>query len=275
MRSLRGKTVLITGGSRGIGQAIGVAAARQGANVAVAAKTSEPHPKLAGTIHTAAAAIEAAGGKALPIVCDVRDEEQLQAAVARTVATFGGLDVLVNNASAIFLADAASTPMKRFDLMHQVNVRATFAASQAAIPHLARSENGHILNLSPPLSLNPRWFSAHLAYTLSKYGMSMCVVGLSEELSDRGIAVNALWPRTVIATAALDLLGGADTAKHGRTAEIVADAAMMILGSDARACTGNFFVDEDVLRAEGVTDFGRYAVKAGEPLMRDLFLDSL
>jgi citronellol/citronellal dehydrogenase len=275
MRSLRGKTVLITGGSRGIGQAIGVAAARQGANVAVAAKTSEPHPKLQGTIHTAAAAIEAAGGKALPIVCDVREDDQLQAAVAKTVATFGGLDVLVNNASAIFLADAASTPMKRFDLMHQVNVRATFAASQAAIPHLARSENGHILNLSPPLSLNPRWFSAHLAYTLSKYGMSMCVVGLSEELSDRGIAVNALWPRTVIATAALDLLGGADTAKHGRTPEIVADAAMVILGREARACTGNFFVDEDVLRAEGVTDFGRYAVKAGEPLMRDLFLDSL
>jgi citronellol/citronellal dehydrogenase len=275
MHSLRGKTVLVTGGSRGIGQAIGVAAARQGANVAVAAKTSEPHPKLAGTIHTAAAAIEAAGGKALPITCDVRDEEQIAAAVAKTVAAFGGLDVLVNNASAIYLAEASSTPMKRFDLMHQVNVRATFAASQAAIPHLARSANPHILNLSPPLSLNPRWFSAHLAYTLSKYGMSMCVIGLSEELSDRGIAVNALWPRTVIATAALDLLGGAETARHGRTADIVADAAMVILNRDSRACTGNFFVDEDVLRAEGVTDFARYAVKPGEPLMRDLFLDSL
>ena len=275
MRTLKGKTVLITGGSRGIGEAIGVAAGRQGANVALAAKTSEPHPKLAGTLHTAAAAIEAAGGRALPIVCDVRDDAQLQAAVERTVATFGGIDVLVNNASAIFLADVASTPMKRFDLMHQVNVRGTFAASQACLPHLVRSENGHILNLSPPLSLNPRWFASHLAYTLSKYGMSMCVVGLAEELSDRGVGVNALWPRTVIATAALDLLGGADTAKHGRTAEIVADAAMVILNRDARACTGNFFIDEDVLRAEGVTDFSRYAVKPGEPLMRDLFLDSL
>ncbi len=275
MASLKGKTVLITGGSRGIGQAIGVAAARQGANVAIAAKTAEPHPKLQGTIHTAARAIEEAGGKALPLQCDVRDEAQLQAAVEKTVSTFGGLDVLVNNASAIYLADVGSTPMKRFDLMHQVNVRATFAASQAAIPHLARSVNPHILNLSPPLTLNPRWFASHLAYTLSKYGMSMCVVGLSEELFDRGIAVNALWPRTVIATAALDLLGGADTAKHGRTPEIVADAAMVILGRDSRACTGNFFVDEDVLRAEGVTDFGRYAVSPGEPLMRDLFLDSL
>jgi citronellol/citronellal dehydrogenase len=274
MHSLKGKTLLITGGSRGIGQAIAVAAARQGANVALAAKTSEPHPKLPGTIHTAAAAVEAAGGRALPVVCDVRDEVQILAAVARTVETFGGLDVLVNNAGAIFLADVQNTPLKRFDLMHQVNVRATFAASQAAIPHLARSQNAHILNLSPPLSLNPRWFSAHLAYTLSKYGMSMCVVGLSEELSDRGIAVNALWPRTVIATAALGPVA-ADTEKHGRTAEIVADAAMVILGRDARACSGNFFVDEDVLRSEGVTDFGRYAVQPGEPLMRDLFLDSL
>jgi len=275
MRSLKGKTVLITGGSRGIGEAIAVAAARQGANVAIAAKTAAPHPKLQGTIHTAASAVEAAGGRALPLVCDVRDDAQLQAAVEKTAATFGGIDVLVNNASAIFLADAASTPMKRFDLMHQVNVRATFAASQACIPHLVRSENAHILNLSPPLTLNPRWFASHLAYTLSKYGMSMCVVGLSEELSDRGVGVNALWPRTVIATAALDLLGGAETARHGRTADIVADAAMIILNRDARACTGNFFVDEDVLRAEGVTDFGRYAVKPGEPLMRDLFLDSL
>lgn len=275
MASLKGKTLLVTGGSRGIGEAIAVAAARRGANVALAAKTSEPHPKLQGTIHTAAQAVESAGGKALPLVCDVRDEGQVQAAVEKTVATFGGLDVLVNNASAIYLADVGSTPMKRFDLMHEVNVRATFAASQAAIPHLARSVNPHILNLSPPLSLNPRWFASHLAYTLSKYGMSMCVVGLSEELSDRGIAVNALWPRTVIATAALDLLGGADTARHGRTPEIVADAAMVILERDARACTGNFFIDEDVLRAEGVTDFGRYAVKPGEPLMRDLFLDSL
>jgi citronellol/citronellal dehydrogenase len=275
MRSLKGKTVFITGGSRGIGLAIGVAAGRQGANVVVAAKTVEPHQKLPGTIYTAAQSIKDAGGKALAVRCDVRDEAQIQAAVESAVNAFGGIDVLVNNASAIFLADTLATPMKRFDLMLQVNARATFAASQACLPYLLKSENPHILNLSPPLSLNPRWFASHLAYTLSKYGMSLCVLGLSEELLQRGVAVNALWPRTVIATAALDLLGGEDTARHGRKPEIVADAAMVILNRESRACTGNFFVDEDVLRAEGVTDFSRYAVKPGEPLMRDLFLDSL
>jgi len=274
MRSLRGKTVLVTGGSRGIGQAIAVAAGRQGANVVIAAKTTEPHPKLPGTIHTAAAAVEAAGGKALAVACDVRDEAQIAAAVAKAVSTFGGIDVLVNNASAILLADTLATPMKRFDLMHQVNVRATFAASQACIPHLARAENPHILVLSPPLSLNPRWFSNHLAYTLSKYGMSLCVLGLAGELAGHGVGVNALWPRTVIATAALNNMGGDETARHGRTPDIVADAAMVILNREARACTGNFFVDEDVLRAEGVTEFGRYAVRPGEALMRDLFLDT-
>lgn len=273
MPSLKGKTLFITGASRGIGKAIGLAAAREGANVVVAAKSSVPNPKLPGTIHDAAAEIERAGGKALAVKCDVRDEAEIAAAVAAAVERFGGLDMLVNNASAIHLAGTVETPMKRFDLMHQVNTRGTFACSQACIPHLARSSNPHILNLSPPLSLSPRWFAPHVAYTMAKYGMSMCVLGMSEELRDRGIAVNALWPRTIIATAALNLLGGEETAKHGRTADIVADAAVAILRREARSCTGNFFLDEDVLRAEGVADFARYAVKPGEPLMRDLFLD--
>jgi citronellol/citronellal dehydrogenase len=273
MPSLRGKTVFITGASRGIGLAIGIAAGRDGANVVVAAKSSVPNPKLPGTIHTAAQEIEAAGGKALAVKCDVRDDAQIAAAVAAAVERFGGIDVLVNNASAIHLAGTVETPMKRFDLMFGVNVRGTYACSQACIPHLARSENPHILNLAPPLSLNPRWFRNHVAYTMAKYGMSMCVIGMAEELKDRRIAVNALWPRTVIATAALNLLGGDETAKHGRTPEIVADAAVAILRRDSTTTTGNFFVDEDVLRAEGVTDLERYAVKQGEPLMRDLFLD--
>jgi citronellol/citronellal dehydrogenase len=273
MPSLRGKTVFITGASRGIGLAIGVAAAREGANVVVAAKSNVPNPKLPGTIHTAAEEIERAGGKALALKCDVRDDAQIAAAVAAAVERFGGIDALVNNASAIHLAGTVETPMKRFDLMFGVNVRGTYACSQACIPHLARAENPHILNLAPPLSLNPRWFANHVAYTMAKYGMSMCVLGMSEELRDRRIAVNALWPRTVIATAALNLLGGDETAKHGRTPEIVADAAVAILRRDSRSATGNFFIDEDVLRAEGVTDLERYAVKPGEPLMKDLFLD--
>lgn len=272
MDSLRGKTVFITGASRGIGRAIGVACARQGANVVVAAKTTVPHPRLPGTIHDAAEEMERAGGRALAVECDVRSEEQLAAAVSRTVDAFGGVDVLVNNASAIFLADTAGTPMKRWDLMHQVNVRATFAASQACLPHLARARNPHVLVLAPPPSLEPRWFAGHLAYSLSKFGMSLCVLGLAEELRDRGIAVNALWPRTVIATAALNLLGGDETARHGRRPEIVADAAVAVLRRDARSCTGNFFVDEDVLREEGVTDFGQYAVEPGAELVKDLFL---
>jgi citronellol/citronellal dehydrogenase len=273
MPSLQGKTLLVTGGSRGIGRAIALAAAREGANVVVAAKSDAPHPKLPGTIHEVAAEVERAGGKALAVRCDVRSDEEIQRAVNAGVERFGGLDLLVNNASAIFLAGTLETPMKRFDLMHQVNARGTFACSQAAIPHLARSSNPHILNLSPPLSLNPRWFRGHVAYTMAKYGMSMCVLGMAEELRDRGIAVNALWPRTVIATAALNLLGGDDTAKHGRTPEIVADAALAILRRPSRTCTANFFIDEDVLREEGVTDFSQYAVRAGEPLMRDLFLE--
>jgi citronellol/citronellal dehydrogenase len=273
MPSLQGKTLFITGASRGIGKAIGLAAARDGANVVVAAKSSVPNPKLPGTIHSAAEEIERAGGKALALKCDVRDEAEIQAAVAAAVERFGGIDVLVNNASAIHLAGTLETPMKRWDLMQGVNARGTFACSQACIPHLARSANPHILTLSPPLSLNPRWFAPHVAYTIAKYGMSMCVLGMAEELRERGIAVNALWPRTVIATAALNLLGGDELAKHGRTAEIVADAAVAILRRDAKGCTGNFFIDEDVLRAEGITELGKYVVCPGEELAPDLFLD--
>jgi citronellol/citronellal dehydrogenase len=272
MEPLTGKTVFITGASRGIGRAIGVACGRQGANVVVAAKTKVRHPKLPGTIFDAAEEIERAGGRALAVECDVRSDEQVAGAVSRAVETFGGIDVLVNNASAIYLADTASTPMKRWDLMHQVNVRGTFLATQACLPHLARGLNPHVLVLSPPLSLEPRWFANHVAYSVSKFGMSMCVLGLAEELRERGIAVNALWPRTVIATAALNLLGGDETARHGRRPEVVADAAVAILRREARSCTGNFFVDEDVLRAEGVTDFERYAVAPGTELMKDLFL---
>jgi citronellol/citronellal dehydrogenase len=272
-RALEGRTIFITGASRGIGRAIGVAAARQGANVVVAAKSSVPNPKLPGTIHDAAREMEAAGGNALAVKCDVREDAEIEAAVAAAVERFGGIDVLVNNASAIFLAGTVETPMKRWDLMHGVNARATFACSRACIPHLERSRNPHILTLSPPLSMSPHWFGSHVAYTIAKYGMSMCVLGMAEELRGRGVAVNALWPRTVIATAALNLLGGDALAQHGRTPEIVADAAVAILRRDARSCTGNFFIDEDVLRAEGVTDFGRYAVAPGEDLAPDLFLD--
>jgi citronellol/citronellal dehydrogenase len=274
MGTLSGKTLFIAGASRGIGRAIGMRAARDGANVVIAAKTKVANPKLPGTIYTAAEEIERAGGKALAIACDIRDEEEVKAAVAQAVERFGGIDALVNNASAIHLAGTADTPMKRFDLMNGVNVRGTFLCTQACLPHLARSQNPHVLVLSPPLSLKPRWFAPHVAYTIAKYGMSMCVLGWAEELGERGIAVNALWPRTVIATAALNLLGGEETARHGRTPEIVADAAYAILTRPARECTGNFFLDEDVLRAEGASDFERYAVKKGEPLMRDLFVDN-
>jgi len=272
METLTGKTILITGASRGIGRAIGIACARQGANVVVAAKTKVPHPKLPGTIFDAAEEIERAGGRALAVECDIRSEEQVAEAVSRTVERFGGIDVLVNNASAIHLADTLGTPMKRWDLMHQVNVRGTFLATQACLPHLSRSRNPHVLVLAPPPSLEPRWYANHLAYSLSKFGMSLCVLGLSEELRDRGIAVNALWPRTVIATAALNLLGGDETARHGRRPEVVADAAVAILRRDARSCTGKFFVDEDVLREEGVADLDKYAVAPGTELMTDLFL---
>jgi citronellol/citronellal dehydrogenase len=272
MATLEGKTLFITGASRGIGKAIGIAAAAQGANVVVAARTVVKHPKLPGTIQTAAEEIASAGGQALAVECDVRDEAQVHHAVGQALSRFGGIDVLVNNASAIFLADTAGTPMKRYDLMHQVNARGTFLCSQACLPHLAKRENPHILNLAPPLTMTPRWFAPHVAYTMAKYGMSMCVLGMAEELRERRIAVNALWPRTVIATSALNLLGGEETARRGRKPEIVADAAMAILARDAATCTGNFFIDEEVLREAGVTDFGRYAVEPGVELLPDLFL---
>lgn len=273
MGSLQGRTLFITGGSRGIGKAIALRAAADGARVVVAAKTAEPHPKLPGTIYTAAEEIERAGGRALPVVVDVRREEQIQAAVDAAVRTFGGIDILVNNASAIFLAGVAETPIKRFDLMHQINMRGTFAATQACLPHLKKSSNPHVLVLSPPPKLEPKWFASHLAYTLSKYGMSMCVLGMAEEFKPFGIAVNALWPRTVIDTAAVqNLLGGEATARRGRKPEIMADAAYAILTRDSRTATGNFFIDEEVLRSEGVTDFSRYAVTPGADLIQDLFL---
>jgi citronellol/citronellal dehydrogenase len=272
MADLRGKTLFITGASRGIGKAIALRAAADGANVAVVAKTAEPHPKLPGTIHTAAAELEAAGGRALPIQADIRDEEQIQRAVEQTVSVFGGIDILVNNASAINLTRTLATPMKRFDLMWGVNARGTFACSQACIPHLKKSPNPHILTLSPPLNLDPRWFKLHTAYTISKYGMSLCVLGLAEEFKGDGIAINALWPRTVIATAALAMLGGITPPEKCRRPEIVADAAHVVLTRDSRCCTGAFYIDEDVLREAGVTDFERYAVAPGQTLHRDLFL---
>ena len=272
MADLRGRTLFITGASRGIGKAIALRAAADGANITVIAKTAEPHPKLPGTIHTAAAEIEAAGGKALPLQVDIRDEEQVQRAVQKTVDTFGGIDILINNASAINLTKTLETPMKRFDLMWGVNARGTFVCSQACIPHLKKSPNPHILTLSPPINLDPRWFKLHTAYTISKYGMSLCVLGLAEEFKDDGIAINSLWPRTVIATAALAMLGGLTPPERCRKPEIVADAAHAVLTRDSRCCTGQFYIDEDVLREAGVTDFERYAVVPGNPLDPDLFL---
>ena len=277
METLAGKTLFLTGGSRGIGRAIALRAARDGANVAIAAKTAEPHPKLPGTIHTVAAEIEAAGGTALPLQVDARDEDRVAEAVAETAERFGGVDVVVNNASAIFLADTANTPMKRYDLMMSVNVRATFAVTQACLPHLlASAEAGrgpHILTLSPPLDLDPKWFAQHLPYTMSKYGMSMCVLGWAAEFKEAGIAANALWPKTTIATAAVrNLLGGEAMIRASRTPEIVADAAHWILTRDPRNTTGHFFLDESVLRMAGESDFERYAVEPGQDLMPDLFL---
>ena len=273
MRTLQGKTLFITGGSRGIGLAIALRAARDGAKVAIAAKTTDPHPKLPGTLYTAAEEIEKAGGKALPVVTDIRFEDQVQAAVEKTVKTFGGIDILVNNASAIHLSGTLVTPMKKWDLMHGINVRGTFLCSQACIPHLKNSKNPHILNISPPLHVEERWFAPHVAYTMAKFGMSMCVLGMAGELKKDGIAVNALWPRTVIATAAVqNLLGGEDTIRGSRTPEIMADAAHAILTRPSREFTGQFCVDEDVLRAAGVTDFSKYATVPGAELIPDFFL---
>jgi len=272
-RGLRGKTLFITGASRGIGKEIALRAAEEGANVVIAAKTADPHPKLPGTIHSAAREIEEAGGRALAVQADIRFEEQIAEAVRRGAETFGGIDILVNNASAILLTGTLSTPMKRFDLMFGVNVRGTFAASQACIPYLRKADNPHILTLSPPLAMDPKWFRSHCAYTMAKYGMSMCVLGMAEEFRGEGIAVNALWPRTVIATAAIAMLGGMVAPENCRRPRIVADAAHAILVRDSRRCTGNFFLDDEVLAEEGVRDFSRYAVSPGAPLLPDLFLE--
>jgi citronellol/citronellal dehydrogenase len=275
MASLKGKTLFITGASRGIGRAIALRAAADGANVAVAAKTAAPHPKLEGTIHSVAAEIEAAGGRALPCVVDVRFEEQIAAAVQQTVETFGGLDVLVNNASAISLTGTLATETKRFDLMHQVNARGTFLCSKLCLPHLKQADNPHVLNMAPPLNLDPRWFSGHVAYTMAKYGMSMCVLGMAAELAAAGVAVNALWPRTSIATAAVrNILGGDALIRASRKPEIMADAAHAILTRPSRDCTGNFFIDDEVLREEGLSeaDLEAYAVEPGATLAPDFFL---
>ncbi len=272
--SLAGKTLLVTGGSRGIGLAIALRAARDGANVALLAKTDVPHPKLPGTVHTAAAEVEAAGGRALACVADIRDEASVAAAVARTVDRFGGLDILVNNASAISLTGTLETPMKRYDLMQGVNARGTYLCSQLCIPHLRRAANPHILNLSPPLSLEARWFAPHVAYTIAKYGMSMCVLGMHEEFRADGIAVNALWPRTGIDTEAIRLIAGQEARRRCRLPAIVADAAHAMLVRDSRTFTGRFCIDEDLLREEGVTDFAAYRHQgvAEEELMRDFFV---
>ena len=271
--SLQGKTLFITGASRGIGFAIAMRAARDGANVAVVAKTAEPHPKLPGTVFTAAKEIEAAGGKALPLVTDIRFEEQVADAVAKTVATFGGIDILVNNASAISLTGTEATPMKRYDLMHGINTRGTFLCSQKCIPHLKKASNPHVLNLSPPLNMEERWFAPNVAYPMAKFGMSMCVLGMAGEFRKDGIAFNALWPRTTIATAAIqNLLGGAQAMRGSRKPEIMGDAAWHILTRPARECTGNFFIDDDVLKAAGVTDLTEYAVDPTAPLLPDFFI---
>ncbi len=273
MSNLAGKTLFITGASRGIGLAIALRAARDGANIVVAAKSDQPHPKLPGTIHTAAADIEAAGGQALPVVVDVRSEEQVQAAVEQAVARFGGVDILVNNASAISLTPTVATDMKRFDLMHQVNTRGSFLCGKTLIPVLAKAANPHILSLSPPLNMEARWFAPHVAYTIAKYGMSLCVLGWAEELRAQGIAANAIWPRTTIATAAIaNLLGGEAMIRRSRKPEIIADAAHWILTQPSREFTGNFCIDDDILARAGVTDLDAYAVEPGQPLQPDFFI---
>ena len=274
--SLRARTIFITGASRGIGHAIAMRAAQDGANIVIAAKTTEPHPKLPGTIHTAAADVEAAGGRALAVATDIRDEAQVEAAIAAAVARFGGIDILVNNASAISLTGTMDTPMKRFDLMHQVNTRGTYLCTQKAVPHLAKSSNPHVLNISPPLhsTLTPRWFGPHVAYTMAKYGMSLCALGMAEEFRSIGIAVNALWPRTAIDTEAIRLIAGQDARQKTRSPRIMADAAHWILTQSSRKVTGRFFLDDEVLRSAGVSDFSQYRQPGAreEELMPDFFL---
>jgi len=272
MNTLSGKTLFITGASRGIGLAIALRAARDGANVAIAAKSAVPNPKLPGTIHTAAEAVEAAGGRALALRCDIREEEQVRAAVAKTVETFGGIDILVNNASAIWLRGTLDTPIRRFDLMQQVNARGTFLCAQACLPHLLQAPNPHILTLAPPPSLDPKWWAPHTGYTLAKMGMSFVTLGLAAEFADRGIAINALWPRTLIATDALNMIPGVSP-DNGRRPEIVADAAHAVLVRPAAGFTGRFLVDDEVLAEAGITDLSRYAVDPAGPLLPDLFLD--
>mgnify|MGYP002784526628 FL=1 len=273
MATLAGKTLFITGGSRGIGLAIALRAARDGANIAIAAKTSDPNPKLPGTVHTAAAEIEAAGGRALPIVCDIRFEDQVVAAVEQTAAMFGGIDICVNNASALSPTGTEATDMKRFDLMHAINTRGTFLTTKTCIPYLRKAQNPHVLVLSPPLDLQPKWFKNHVAYSIAKYGMSLCVLGMAEEFRKDGIAVNALWPRTAIATAAIENVLGRELIAMSRTPDIMADAAHLILTQPSRDLTGQFLIDDSVLYEKGgVTDFSPYRVDASKPLVQDFFV---
>ena len=271
--SLKGKTLVITGASRGIGKAIALKAAADGANIAVLAKTTDPNPKLPGTVFSAVDEINAAGGTGLAVPTDIRFEDQVEAAVQQILDKFGGIDILINNASAIFLAGTVQTPMKRFDLMNGVNVRGTYLMSQKCLPHLAKAENPHILNLSPPINLDPKWFAPHLAYTMAKYGMSLCVLGMAEEFRSKGIAVNALWPGTAVATSAVqNVLGGDQMMQRCRTPDICADAAWAILNRDSDSCTGNFFIDEDVMKEEGVDDMSRYAVDPTKEQLPDFFI---
>ncbi len=273
MSTLKDRTILISGASRGIGLAISKRCAQDGANIAIAAKTAEPHPKLPGTIYTAAEEIEAAGGKALPLICDIRDENAVQAAVTKTVETFGGIDIVINNASAINLTNTEMTPMKRFDLMHGVNARGTYCFTQAALPYLKKGTNPHILTNAPPLSMKPKWFENHVAYTMAKYGMSMCTLGWAEEFKEYGIAANSLWPKTAIATAAINMLGGEAMMKTSRKPDIMAEAAYAVLIKDAKTNTGNFYIDEEVLKEAGETDFDKYAYDPNVEPMIDFFLD--
>jgi len=273
MSNLHGKTIFITGASRGIGKAIGLRAARDGANIVVAAKTAQPHPKLDGTVYTAVQEMLDAGGRGLACVTDIRIEEQVQEAVDQAVKTFGGIDILINNASAIDLSGTMEVSMKRYDLMHNINTRGTFLVSKLCLPHLLKADNPHILNISPPLDMSPVWFSRHVAYTMAKFGMSMCVLGMAEEFRQQGVAVNALWPRTTIATAAIkNLLGGEQAMRSSRKPEIMADAAHAILVRNSRECTGNFFVDDDVLRSIGITCLDDYSMVPGTKLLPDFFV---